>query len=191
LIVRRIARMHWRFAGSTRGIAAVEFALILPVLVLLFLASVDAGRAIAIYMKVRAATYTLDAVTNQYSTIQSTDMTSIVGAAAVVLAPYSSSPAVVTLSQISVNSSSSATVSWSYSLNGTALAQGAAVTLPSALSTCGTYPCYLIFGQVSYTYTPIYGLDKSISLADNLYVTPRSSQCVLYPPGNVTSCAAK
>lgn len=188
MIVRRMA-IHRRFAGSTRGIAAVEFALILPVLVLLFLTSVDTGRAIAIYMKVRSATYTLDAVTNQYTTIQSTDMTSIVGATSVVLAPYPSSPAVVTLSQISVNSSSNATVSWSYSLNGTALTPGTTVTLPSALATCGSYPCYLIFGQVSYTYNPIYGLDKAMTFSDNLYMTPRSSQCILYPPGNVTSCA--
>ena len=186
--MRRIAGIHRRFAGSTRGVAAVEFGLILPVLVLLFLASVDAGRAVAIYMKVRAATYTLDAVANQYTTIQSTDMTAIVGATSVVLAPYASSPTVVTLSQIKVSSSSSATVSWSYSLNGTALASGTSVTLPSAFSSCGSYPCYLIYGQVSYTYSPIYGLDRSLTLSDNLYVTPRSSECVLYPPGNVNSC---
>ena len=51
-------------------------------------------------------------------------MTTIVGAASTVLAPYSSSPAIVTISQIAVNSSTNATVAWSYSLNGTALTPG-------------------------------------------------------------------
>ena len=66
-----------RFVASTRGVAAIEFAIIMPVLLIMLLATFDAGRAIAIYMKVRAATYTLAAITNQYSMsapIQSTDM---------------------------------------------------------------------------------------------------------------------
>jgi len=179
-----------RFIASRRGIAAVEFAMVLPVLVVMFLASFDGGRAIAVYMKVRAATYALAAITNQYASIASTDMTAIVGATSVILTPYSSASAAVTISQITVNSSSNATVSWSYSQNGTALTQGATVTLPSNLSTCASYPCNLIFSQVSYTYTPMFGYFGSggIALSDNLYVTPRSSACILYPPGNVTTC---
>jgi Flp pilus assembly protein TadG len=187
-----MACRHRRFLAATRGIAAVEFALILPVLVLLFLASVDAGRAIALYMKVRAATYTLDAITNQYTTIESTDITSIVGATSLVLAPYSTTPAVITVSQISVNSASNATVSWSYSQNGTALTQGVTVTVPSGLSTCSSYPCYLIYGQVSYSYSPLFGYftPSAINLSDSLYVTPRNSECVLYSPESVSSCAS-
>jgi Flp pilus assembly protein TadG len=181
--------MHWRLVGSTRGVAGIEFAIILPILVLLFLTSVDAGRAIAVYMKVRAATYTLVAITNQYTKIQSTDMTSILGATAVVLAPYSSSPVVVTISQIKVTSASKAMVNWSATLNGAALAQNSSVTVPGSFASCASYPCYLIYGQVSYVYTPLFGyfFKSAISLSDNLYVTPRSTQCILYPPQNITS----
>ena len=149
--------------------------MILPVLATLFLATFDGGRALAVYMKVRAATYSLDAIANQYKTIASTDMTTIVGATSTVLAPYSSSPAIVTISQIAVNSASNATVAWSYSLNGTALTPGNTLpfTLPTNLSTCGTYPCYLIYGQVSYAYTPLFGFftSGSINLSDALYTT--------------------
>jgi Flp pilus assembly protein TadG len=181
------ASVYRRFVASTRGVAAIEFAMIIPVLLLLCLASVDAGRALAIYMKVRSATYTLDAITNQYTTIQSSDMQSIVGATSVVLSPYSSSPVVVTISQVYISSKGAATVSWSYSLNGTAHAQGSSMTVPSALATPSSY---LIFGEVSYAYTPMFGyfIKNAINLADNLYMTPRSSSCVLYPPGNVNSC---
>ena len=66
--------------------------MILPVLVIMLLATFDAGRAIAVYMKVRTATFTLAGITNQYSTtspIQSADMTAITGATTAVLAPYS------------------------------------------------------------------------------------------------------
>jgi Flp pilus assembly protein TadG len=188
----RLLSLYRRFVASTRGVAAIEFAMILPVMLILLLASFDGGRAIAVYMKVRSATYTLAAITNQYTTIQSTDMASIVGATSVVLAPFSSSPVVVTISQIKVSSASKATVSWSYSLNGTALTQTSSVTLPAALfsnNSCGTYPCYLIFGQVSYTYTPSFGYfgKGGIVLSDSIYVTPRSTMCILYPPENVTT----
>jgi Flp pilus assembly protein TadG len=178
-----------RFVDATRGVAAVEFAMILPALLIMFLAAVDMGRAIAVYMKVRAATYTLDAITNQYTTIQSADMSAILGAAAVVLAPYSSSPVVVTISQIKVKSASEASVNWSATLNGTALVQKSSVTVPTSFASCNTYPCYLIYGQVSYTYTPLftYFFKAAIDLSDSLYVTPRSSECILYPPENITS----
>jgi Flp pilus assembly protein TadG len=189
--VQRLRRLVRRFAVSRRGVAAVEFAMVLPVLAVLFLGSFDAGRALTIYMKVRAATYSLAAITNQYQTMALTDMQSVTGATSVIMSPYPSSSAAVTVSQITVASASSATVAWSYSLNGTALAQNATVTLPTNLYTCGTYPCYLIYGQVSYPYTPMFGYFTSgtLTLSDSLYVTPRSSACVIYTPATSTACA--
>jgi Flp pilus assembly protein TadG len=189
LIVRRTAGLQQRFLASTRGVAAIEFAIILPILVTLFLASVDAARAIAIYTKVRAATYALGAITNQYATIQSTDMLAIVGATSVVLAPYSSSPVVVVISQIKVTSATKAQVNWSATLNGTALTQTSSVTVPTNFASCSSYPCYLIYGQVSYTYTPLFTsfAKSAFTLSDSLYVTPRSTECILYPPQNITS----
>jgi Flp pilus assembly protein TadG len=176
-----------RFHDSTRGVAAIEFAMILPVLATIFLAAFDGGRAIAVYMKVRAATYSLAAITNQYSTIQSTDMTSITGATSVIMAPYSNTPIVITISQIAISSKGVATVSWSYSQGGTALSQGSTVTVPTNLAVKSTY---LIFAQVSYTFSPVFGYFGSggITFSDNLYVTPRISNCINYPPQSVSGC---
>ena len=194
----RLYRIYRRFAASTRGVAAIEFAMIMPVLAVLFLGAFDGGRAIAIYMKVRAATYSLAAITNQYETIQLSDIQSITGATSVILSPYSSGPAVVTVSQIAISSKGAATVAWSYSQGGTALTQGAAITLPSSMTTLakpsksGTYN-YLIFAQVSYTFTPMFGYftEGSIPFSDNLYTAPRSSSCITYVPqenGNDAYC---
>jgi len=179
-----------RFIASTRGVAAIEIAVIAPVLMLLLLASFDAGNAIAIDMKVRSADFTLASITNQYTTgnnsIQSSDMAAITGSTSAVLSPYSGAPVIVTISQIKQTSASNAIVSWSYSLNGTAYAQGSAwKTLPSQFTTtnsCNSYPCYLIFAEVSYTFTPMFGsfITGPITLYDNLYTTPRSSICIQY-----------
>jgi Flp pilus assembly protein TadG len=180
-----------RFTASTRAVAAIEFAMIMPVLLILFLSSFDAGNAIAIYMKVRAATYTLAAITNQYgdgsavSAISNTDMTAITGATGAVLAPYSNTPTVIVISQIKATSASQAVVSWSYTVNGTALTQGSTFTLPLnfAQNSCnGTYPCYVILAAVSYTYTPMFGsfMTGPVILSDSLYATPRSTICIVY-----------
>jgi Flp pilus assembly protein TadG len=176
-----------RFLRATRGIAAVEFALIVPMLLLLFLASIDAGRAMAIYVKVRSATYTLDAVTNQYTTIHDSDMQQILGAAAVILSPYATSPVSVVVTQVSLDDKGNGTVSWSDTLNGTARAVNSPVTVPANIASstppnnaCNTYPCYFIFGEVKYVYTPMFGyfVTGPITLSDNLYMTPRSSASI-------------
>jgi Flp pilus assembly protein TadG len=176
------------FIGSKRAVAAIEFAMILPVLLLLFLGSFDAGNAIAVYMKVRATTYTLAAITNQYSIIQSTDMSSITGAAGVVVSPFSAMPLVVTISQIQIASNGSATYAWSYSPTGTAHTQGSTATVPTAFAIPNSY---VIFAEVSYTYTPSFGyfVTGPITLADNLYTTPRSSQCISYTPQTGNACS--
>jgi Flp pilus assembly protein TadG len=175
-----------RFFGATSGVAAIEFAAILPVMSIIFLASFDGGRAIAAYMKVRSATYALASITNQYATIASSDMLSILGATSVVMAPYNSSTPVVTVSQIEITSASAATVEWSASQGGTA--RTVVPSLPSALTTSSTYPVYLIFAEVSYTYTPLFGFFGSggLTFKDNLYVTPRSVSCVVYTPKSST-----
>lgn len=184
------ARICRRFAASTRGVAAVEFALIIPVLLVMFLSTFDAANAVAVYMKVRSAAYVLGAVTNTYGIgasdqISSTVMPGIAQAAGTVLAPYTGVP-VVTLSQIKATSNTNAVVSWSYSLNGTALTQGntySGLSTDFAKNTCGnTYPCYAVVATVNYTFTPTFGyfLTGPITFSDTLFVTPRVSTCIQY-----------
>jgi len=192
-MTRAAARICRRFGASTRGIAAVEFAIMLPILAVMFLSTFDAANGIAVYMKVRSASYVLAAIANQYGNgtnpnyppIATTDMTNITGAASKVLAPYTGTPVVV-LSQIKATSNTAATVSWSYSLNGTALTQGHPyTTLPTnfALNSCGgTYPCYVIVASVSYSFTPLFGsfMTGPITLSDTVLATPRAATCVQY-----------
>lgn len=199
-----IRRAIWRrFIASRRGVAAVEFALIMPVLLILFLSSYDVGNAIIVYLKVRTATYELAAITNQYGTtasnagqITTTIMSTITAAGSSILSPYSSTPLTIVLTQIQATSNTQATVSWSYAVNGTAYTQGTTFNLPTNLAnnTCGSGnyssvsptsgpgACYLILSQVSYSYTPMFGafMTGTLTLSDNLYVAPRSTQCVQY-----------
>lgn len=189
-MMRWPANIVRRFGASTRGVAAIEFAMIAPILAVMFLASLDGGRAIATYMKTRAVTFAVAAITNQYSTIQASDMTSIVGAASKIMAPYTTTTTnpVITISQITINSKGKATISWSYSQGGTARAQGSSITLPATALVVNS--SYLILAEVSYTFTPVFGLftPGTLTFSDNLYVTPRISNCINYPPQSVSGC---
>ena len=127
MIMGGMVRLYRRFLASTRGVVAIEFAAILPVLLIMLLATFDGGCAIALYMKVRSATYVLGSVTNQYSTavpIQAANMTGIFTATSAVLAPYSSAGVVAVISELNIAApkATTATVRWSATLNGTALA---------------------------------------------------------------------
>ena len=182
-------RSYRGFLASTRGIAAVEFSLVFPILLVLLLAAIDAGRAVAVSMKVRAAAYALDAMANQYLYIYDSDMQQILGATAVVLSPFSSTPSVI-LSQIQVSASGQATVIWSDQLNSTAYSAGHTLTIPTSLTATSatnkvcqdnTYPsCYLLLAEVSYTYTPLFTqfITGPITLSDKVYVVPRSVTCI-------------
>jgi Flp pilus assembly protein TadG len=194
----RLLALYRRFLASTRGVIAIEFGLVFPMLLVLLLASIDAGRAIAIYMKVRAATYALDAMANQYQTVQDSDLQLISGAAAAVLAPYPSGPSGVRISQIEITTGGPI-VAWSYGLNMTAYTynasnnlvppgtlnshSGSNTTCPTASYTAGnvnTKGCYLLLAEVQYTYTPMFVqfITGSITLSDSLWLAPRNSLCV-------------
>jgi Flp pilus assembly protein TadG len=172
-------RFAWRhFAHATHGIAAVEFAMIMPVLAIIFLASFDGGRAIAIYMKVRAATYTVDAIANTYPSINDSQMSGILAATADVLTPYSTAPLGLTVSQIAIDANGKATISWSDTQGGTARAVGSAISVPTNLNVPKTY---LVFGEVQYAYQPLFGYfgnHTAITFTDNLYATPRASSSI-------------
>ena len=148
-------------------------------------ATVDGGRAIVAYMKVRSATYALASITNQYTTIASTDMTAILGATSVVMSPYNGGTPAVKISQITISSKGVATIEWSAAQGTTARAVGSSISPPSGMVTNGAY---LILAEVSYTYTPLFGYfgSSGVTLSDNLYTTPRSVSCIVYTPQSST-----
>jgi Flp pilus assembly protein TadG len=167
-----------RFAKSTDGVAALEFAMCAPVLAVLFLATFDGGRAIAAYMKVRATSYALAAIANQYSTIHDSDMSGIFAATQEVMAPYSTAPLGQTVSGITIDSTGKATVTWSSTQGGVARAVGNTITLPANLDVPSTF---LIFSEVTYQYAPMFGyFDKggTIGLSDNLFTAPRDTASI-------------
>src|SRR5713226_4841271 len=134
------------FAQDKRGVAAVEFAMLLPLMITLYLGSVEVSQGIGIDRKVTLTTRTVADLASQVSSINNADMTNMLTASAAVIAPYDASKLKVTVSAVTIDANGVAKVAWSDTLNGTQRAVGSTVTLPTALSVPSTT---LIWSEVA------------------------------------------
>lgn len=190
---RRLAQLK----ADKRGIAATEFALLLPVMLVLFVAVGEVGEAISISRKVTIAARTIPDLVTQYAALSTTDMNSLLGAAAQVMTPYNSSNVTVIVSEITTDSSSNATFDWSAAYNGTAYTAGQAI--PAQLKQKLQLPASVsvVLGQVQYRYTPVFGYNiiGTTVLSDQIYLNPRLCIKIAYGAStttstNTSSCAA-
>ncbi len=119
-----------RFARDRDAVAAMEFAIVLPIMLLLYIGGVELGDGLQIQFKVTETARTITDVASQYITIQSSDMSNILAATSSVVAPYPSSNMTITISEVTTNSQGQGAIAWSCSLNGTPYTVGATVRCP-------------------------------------------------------------
>jgi Flp pilus assembly protein TadG len=161
-----------------RGVSAVEFALIFPLMILLYLGGSELTQALAIKRLVALTSGTVTNLVAQYTTISSsTQMPDILNASAQVMTPYPAANATVVVTCITIDNNGGATVAWSQSLNGTARIVGSNITLPASLDTPNTT---VILGETTYAYTPIYDFIHMgpVNLYSAVYMLPRASSTI-------------
>jgi Flp pilus assembly protein TadG len=178
-----LARLSQRLASfrrDQRGVSAVEFAMLLPLMVTLYLGAVEISQGVSINRKVTLTARTVADLASQVSSISSTDMTNLLNASAAVVSPFPTNQLKVTVSAVSVDNNSIAKISWSCTLNGTKRAVNSTVTLPSALNVANSM---LIWSEVSYNYVPTIGyvVTGALNLTDQIYMRPRLSDTVTGP----------
>jgi Flp pilus assembly protein TadG len=172
-----------RFGRDRDGVSAVEFAIILPFMLTLYLGGVELGNGMAIKFKTTLAARTVTDLASQFVSINGTNMQNILGASSTVLSPYSTSGMVVTLTELTVNSTGKGVVQWSCSLNGTAYTANQKLTMPTNLQTSGIT---VLYGEVTYPYTPSIGyvMTGTVNIYQNMYFYPRLSSSI-----SLTSCS--
>src|SRR5262245_48135982 len=185
LRMRRAAR---ELLGNNGGLAAVEFAMIIPVMAMLFVGTNEFSSGVAVDRKVTLMARTLSDLTSQNTTVTDTQLTNFFNAGTAIMTPYASSPVKATISELYVDPTTlQARVQWS---KGAAVrADGSVVAVPTALQIGGTY---LIYSEVNYKFVPsiAWFINKTdgITLSDFTYTRPRQSLCVMY---GTTVCTTK
>ncbi|WEK43054.1 MAG: pilus assembly protein [Candidatus Sphingomonas colombiensis] len=176
-----IRTMIARLRGDRRGLGAVEFALIAPFLILLYLGGYQLMDATSAYRKVTTTTRTLADVTSQFTSVQSADLDNIMGAAASVMTPYPASNATTRISEIAISAAGMPSVVWSRANTGPLLKTTDLYTstlpnsvVPLQLRVPGTN---LIYAEVTYAYSPVAGgqLIGPMSFRDQIFMNPRRS----------------
>jgi Flp pilus assembly protein TadG len=165
------------FARDHAGVSAVEFAVVLPLMLALYLGSVELGNGLAVQFRTTLAARTVADLASQYVAIDGPIMHGILGAASTVIAPYSGANMVVTVSEVTTDSKGQGSITWSDSLNGTPRPVGQPVTLPANLQTPNIS---IIWGEVTYPYKPNTGyvVTGTITLYKSTYFYPRLSTTI-------------
>jgi Flp pilus assembly protein TadG len=181
------------FGRDHSGIAATEFAVIVPLMLVLFFGVVEFSTGVAVDRKVTLVARTLSDLVSQNPTVSDSDFTGFFTAGTLVMSQYAQAPIYSastlhsTISELYVDPNThTAKVQWSKGHAVRPTAQ--VVTIPTALKVDGTY---LIFSEVSYLYTPTVGYvmaPAGVNLSDVAYTRPRQSSCVLYNVAANTPC---
>ncbi len=172
-----------KFAGDVRGLAAVEFAFVAPILLFMLIGMVEVSRAVAMDRRMSRVTTMVADLVGREQKMTSADLTAIYKIVNQVMSPYDASTLMVSVIPVKA-SPSDATQTKVYasttnrpSYNGGNLpAKCASYSLSSSLLAKGAS---LIVVETSYKFTPLF-LNYVLGAAnwtDKAYATPRNS-CV-------------
>lgn len=168
-----------RLVRDCRGIAAVEFAVIVPLMLTMFFGTLEFSSGVAVDRKVTLVARTLSDLTSQSTTVTDLDLTNFTTAGKAILTPYSVTPLLSTITSLYVDSTTLvARVQWSK--GSSPRTAGSTVTIPSQIQVAGTY---LIMAEVNYRYVPTIGYvmaPTGVPLSDVSYTRPRQGACVMY-----------
>jgi len=174
----RIESLLRRFGRDRSGVGAVEFALIAPLMLTIYLGTFEVTQGLAQDRLVKQNSSTITNLVAQYTTISaSRDMPDLFAATAQIMAPYPSATPATVVSCISIDAKGNATVAWSQASGGTARTVGQTMTLPAALDQPNTE---VILGETTMPYhSPIQFLPIGTwNLYAATYMFPRASSTI-------------
>ncbi|WAC60481.1 TadE/TadG family type IV pilus assembly protein [Brevundimonas sp. SL130] len=150
LSIRRLLR---RLAGDERGVSAVEFALIAPVMILFYAGLVDLCQGYMALKRTSHVAATVADLASQSTALTATDVDNIFDAGPDIMAPFNSTALEQRISSVTRVSSSTYKVDWSRSSKSTGALSGdltvAGAKVPADLLADGES---VIIAEAAYTY---------------------------------------
>lgn len=169
-----------RFLHDRKGISAVEFALIAPVMLLFYFGTVEVSMMLLADRKVTNAAGTLGDLTAREPSLTTADLDDIFEATRLILQPYDSADARMRITSIipDPGNPSNTLVDWSYANSShgdpgwTAHSDGSPITVPAGLvPDSGS----VIYAEIEFDHEPALGylIAASGTLRDDFYLRPR------------------
>src|SRR4030088_2405924 len=168
-----------RFAADQRGVSAVEFAILLPLMLTLYLGGVEVSQAASADRKTTLVAHTVGDLVAQATDITSGGADDVLAAASTIAAPFPVSNLKITISSVCIDSTGKiATIAWSRaSSNATARSGTVTSSIDSRLMVAGTS---LIWGEASYDYRPTIGwtIPGTLTMSGKTFLRPRLGKAV-------------
>ena len=175
--------------AKRRGLAAMEFALTLPIWVTLLLGICDGSYFMLINQRADRIAYTVTDIVTQYQTISRANLNDIVLAASQIMQPISfGSGGTIIVTSVYKPAGQLPTICWQYSGGGSLAknsligATGGTPTLPNGLTLNDNDN--VIIAEVFYNFSPLFinsGLISSSLIYRNAVYKPRLSQLTQTP----------
>ncbi|WP_424628227.1 TadE/TadG family type IV pilus assembly protein [Bradyrhizobium sp. SYSU BS000235] len=171
-----------RFSKDERGVASIEFLLIVPLMLALMFGGVQVTAAYAVYRKVAVVSRTMSDLVSQEVKVCTTDLNNALAVGKAIMWPYPSEMS-ATISQVKIDPKTlQGKIDWSS--NEKTRAVGSAVTVPQDIAVGGTY---LIMSEVDYYFTPAIGFNiannfqaPQIHFSKQGFTSPRQTSFVQY-----------
>jgi Flp pilus assembly protein TadG len=180
-----------RFGRSTEGAAAVEFALILPFLLLLYVGSIEASSLITVDRRVNVISGTVGDLVSRWDSgegaIPNATLTDYFRASEGIIFPYADSGLEQVVSFLKIENNGTTAVVWSCGYNGgSKRTAGSAYTLPANMLAIVQPPVgdgYVVVSETSYSYLPVLGIvfTEPINLRQDSYYIPRYGKAIAGP----------
>lgn len=172
------------FSTEQDGVAAVEFALILPFLLFLFLGSIEASSLITVDRRVTVISGTVgDLVARTDGNLSNTTMTDYFLASQNIIFPYGTTGLEQVVSLISVDASGNTSVVWSCAHNGgTKRTATSSYDLPVKMNELARGG-WVVASETAYAYRPVLGIvfTDAINLHRESFYLPRYEEAIGAP----------
>lgn len=164
-----------RFLRCRRAVAATEFALVLPLMVLVLAGTVEFGNALLVDRKVSRAAHTAADLVAQAKQVSTSELNDVFEAVEEVLAPFPPNMQVTVSSVYFGPDDDAVRVVWSQARNATPLSAGSSFALPQANMLVEGES--VIVAEISYPYQPLFVdlIISGITLSDQAFLKPRRS----------------
>ncbi|MBV9550916.1 MAG: pilus assembly protein [Alphaproteobacteria bacterium] len=159
--------------ANREGVAAVEFAMIAPVLIAMFFGTIELSSMLQCASDVKLMAGTAADLTAQASQIANSDESNIFAAVNTILYPYPTTGCRITLTSIVDDGHGGGKVAWSDSSSGAGYAVNTPMTVPAGVLPAGGS---VILAEVSYPYQSptTVQVAGTITLTRSAYSTPRT-----------------
>ena len=168
------------FGKDASGIAALEFALIVPVLLVLYMGASDAAMAVSLNRKLEGTASTVGDLVGQEQTVTKDQLKLILAIARALIQPFDSKKLSTVVTSVTIDANGISKVDWSFASGGAvADAKGTAFKLPASFATHRSRS--LVVTKTSYTYEPLggYGFPMAIPMGSSAYLTPRNTTAAI------------